>query len=372
MTGSSLFVVAMILTAGQAPQGAAPAPASQAATQYSRNPQANALFLRGRELFAQSDPRAGGRLANAREAIRLYQQAVAADPRFALAYVELSRAWLRLGYSDPDGASAAEIMPPAREALRRAVAIDPNLPEAHAAAAAFAYSTDFDWPTAEREYRAAIRLQPDNAIAHGGYGAFLSSMGRFEEAIAELQRADALAPTVGTKSLLCRTYYSQRRFDLAEAQCRRSIAVQDNVIARLYLGFTNIALGRLEEGVAELERTSRFTNNGGAWAALAYGYAMAGRREEALRLVQEITTTRTRGGTVPYRIAAVHLALGDRDRAIEWLRRDYAERGNWMNQLKVDPVMDPLRSDPRFRALMRAMRFDRGAAGPRAIQPFAR
>ena len=372
MTSPSLFAAATILAAVQAPPAAAPVPASQAPVVYSRNAEANALFLRGRALFAESDPRAGGRLANAREAIRLYRQAVAADPHFALAYVELSRAWLRLGYSDPDGASTAEIMPPARAALRRAVAIDPSLPEAHAAAASFAYNSDFDWPTAEREYRAAIRLQPNNAIAHGGYGAFLASMGRFDEAIAELERADTLAPTVAIKSILCRTYYSQRRFDLAEAQCRRSIAVQDNVIARLYLGFTYIALGRLDEGVAELERTSRFSNNGGAWAALAYGYAMAGRREEALSLVREITTTQTRGGTVPYRIAAVHLALGDRDSAILWLRRDYAERGNWMNQLKVDPVMDPLRADPRFGALMRAMRFDRGAPGPRGVQPFAR
>ncbi len=98
---------------------------------YSQNPEANALFLKAREYSGKSDPRTGGKLANAREAIKLFEQAVQKDPSFALAYVELSRAWLSLGYSDPDGATNEEILPPARAAAVKAVELDPKLPEAH-------------------------------------------------------------------------------------------------------------------------------------------------------------------------------------------------------------------------------------------------
>lgn len=130
----------------------------QAAVIYSQNSEANGFFLKAREYAAKSDPRTGGKLANAREAIKLFKQAVAKDPLFALAYVEMSRAWLSLGYSDPDGAKNEEILPPGRAALLKALELDPRLPEAHLGLAALYYSVDFDWSRAEQEYKAALEL----------------------------------------------------------------------------------------------------------------------------------------------------------------------------------------------------------------------
>src|SRR6185503_2267465 len=124
------------------------------ATVYSQNPAANQLFLQAREYYNKSDPRiAGGKLANARAAIKLYEQAVQADPKFALAYVEMSRAWLRLGYSDPDGLSNEALLPPAKAALLKALSIDNKLTDVHLTLAALYYNLDYDWAGAEREYQ---------------------------------------------------------------------------------------------------------------------------------------------------------------------------------------------------------------------------
>ena len=175
---------------------------------YSQNPDANELFLRAREYFNKSDPRTGGTLANAREAIRLYEQAVKTDPKFALAFVELSRAWMGLGYSDPDGVTNKELLPHAKAAVLKAVALDKKMTDAHLALAGLYYSIEYDWEKAEREYKLAVQLAPNNATAHGSYAAYLGSMGRFDEALAEAKKADELMPSHATDFVLARIYGS--------------------------------------------------------------------------------------------------------------------------------------------------------------------
>ena len=333
------------------------APASTT-TVYSQNVEANELFLRAREFYGKSDPRvAGGKLANAREAIKLYEQAVQKDPKFALAFVEMSRAWLRLGYSDPDGLSNDEILPPARAALLKALAIDRNLTDAHLVLAALYYNIEYAWAKAEREYQLALKQAPNNAGAHNSYAAFLSSMGRFAEALDQAKKSDEIAPSLAADLTFARIYYSMHRYDEAAEYCRRSLKKGENVLGHFFLGFIYVAQQKYDDAIAEFKIGTSFSKNGGALAGLAYGYAMAGKKYEALKLINELKTSTASGLIVPYRLAAVYLALGDKDQAIEWLRKDYADRGNWMNQLKVDPVMDPLRSDPRFQALLRKMRF---------------
>lgn len=325
---------------------------------YSQNPEANDLFLKAHGLFAKSDPRTGGKLANAREAIKLYEQAVKKDPKFGLAYVELSRSWLRLGYSDPDGLTIDQLLPPARAAALKAVEVSPESAEAHQQLAALSYTADFDWDRAEREYKLALRLQPNNASAHASYSAFLNSLARFSEALEEAARAEQLESSLATDLLFCRIHYSMHAFDKAAGYCSKSLARQDNVLGHFFLGLILVAQARYDDAIPELEKAAGATNNGGALAGLAYGNAMAGKKDRARELLERLNADRQSGLIVPYRVAAVHLALGDNDRAIEWLRKSYAERDNWMIQLKVDPVMDPLRSDPRFQELMQKMRFD--------------
>ena len=325
---------------------------------YSKDAEANALFLKARESFSKSDPRvAGGKLANAREAIKLYELAIEKDPKFALAYVELSRAWLQLGYSDPDGLSNREILPPARAALLKALEIDSKLVDAHRALAGLYYSADYDWPSAEREYKLALDLAPSNPAGHVAYAGYLSSMGRFDEALAQANKAQDLGPSVGTEITLCRIYYSMRRYDDASEFCKKSLTRQDNVLGHFFLGFIDAARKKYDDAIDQFKTAADFSNNGGASAGLAYGYAMAGRRDEALQIVEDLKTNRKRGLIVPYRLAAVYVALGDKDQAMQWLTKEYEDRGNWATQLKVDPVMDPLRSDPRFKDLMRRMKF---------------
>ena len=329
-----------------------------ASTVYSQNPAANQLFLQAREYYTKSDPRiTGGKLANAREAIKLYEQAVQADPKFALAYVEMSRAWLRLGYSDPDGLSNEALLPPAKAALLKALSIDNKLTDVHLTLAALYYNLDYDWAGAEREYYLALELAPNNAAAHTGYAAYLGSMGRFAEALNESARADELAPSINNDIIRARLYYSMHRYDEAAGFCMRSLKKGENVLGHFYLGFVYVAQQKYEQAITEFKIGAGFSNNGGALAGLAYGYAMGGRKDDALKIIDELKTTFNGSRIVPYRFAAVYLALGDKDQAIEWLKRDFEARGNWMNQLKVDPVMDPLRSDARFKQLMRQMKF---------------
>lgn len=326
-------------------------------TLYSQNTKANQLFLKAREFIKNGDPRRGGTLADAREAIRLYEQAVKTDPKFALAYVELCRAWETLGYSDPDGITNKELLPNAKAAALQAVALDKNLPEAHLALAGLYYNIEYNWEKAEREYKLAIQLAPADAGAHAGCGAYLGSMGRFDEALAEAQEADELLPSWATAFYLARIYYSMHRYDEAEEHSRISIGREENLLGHFMLGFVYVAVQRYEDAIAAFKRVAAIGNNAGRLAALAYGYAMGGRKDEALKLLRELESTHKGAHIVPYRFAAIYLALGDKVQAIELLKKDYEVKDDWMNQLKVDPVMDPLRSDPRFQVVLRKMKF---------------
>ena len=331
--------------------------AQKQAVVYSQNPEANKLFLKARDYFHKSDPRTGGTLANAREAITLYEQAVKKDPNFALAFVELSRAWVGLGYSDPDGMTNKELLPHAKAAALKAVALDQKMSDAHLALAGVYYSVEYDWENAEREIKLAIQLAPNSADAHERYAAYLGSMGRFDEALAEAKKADELMPSRATDFVRARIYYSMHRYDDATEYSKRSLKKEENLLGHFLLGFVYVAQQKYDEAIAEFKRAVSFGNNAGALAALAYAYAMGGKKDEALKILDELKTSHKGAKIVPYRIAAVYLALGDKDQAIEWLKKDYEVKDNWMNQLKVDPVMDTLRSDPRLQVLLRKMKF---------------
>ena len=322
---------------------------------YSQNPEANALFLTAREYYNNRDPRTGGLLANARAAIKLYEQAVQADPQFALAFVELSGAWMTLGFSNPDGMTDKELLPHAKAASLKAVALDQKMSDAHLALAGIYYSIEFDWEEAEREFKLAIQLAPNSADAHGSYAAYLGAMGRFDEALAEANKADELQPSQGIDFVLSRIYYSMHRYDEAAAYIKRSLKEKGNMLGHFLLGFIYVAQQKYDEAIAEFKID--VGNNAGALAALAYAYAMGGKKDEALKMFNDLKANHPGAKIVPYRIAAIYLALGDKDQAIELLMKDYEVQDNWMNQLKVDPVMGPLRSDPRFQVLLRKMKF---------------
>jgi len=364
----NIFLLLVLLTSAQRTSQSSGQSANEAAKQstaaivYSQNPDANELFLKAREYLRKGDPRMGGSLADTREAIRLFEQAVEKDPKFALAYAEISRAWMQLAYSVPGGVTNKEALPHAKAAALKAVTLDENLPAAHLALASVHFDFEYDWGKAQREYELVLRLSPKDAAARSSYATYLGAMGRFAEARAEAERAEASKPSAATEYTLARIYYWLRRYDEAAEYCRSSLKKEETGVAHFLLGFVYVAQNKAKEATPELKRAvSMLSNNGGALAALAYAYAMGGKKDEALRIVDELRTKQNRNRAefviVPYRLAAVYVSLGDKDRAIEWLRKDYERRGRWMNNLKVDPAMDSLRSDPRFQELMRKMNF---------------
>lgn len=346
-----LFAVITLVVTTVAPALAADMPTKT----YSHNLQANAYFIKAQDYLSKSDPRTGGTFSNGREAIRLYELAIKADPKFALAYVDMARAWLTLGYSNPGAATDSEAIPPVRSALRKAIAIDPNLPDAHLMTAAIAYNLDYDWPTADREYRAGLELDPNNGAAHANYAAFLGDMGRFPEALAQETKADTLATSATTDFALARVNFWMRRYDTAAQYCQKSLALQDNLTVRFYLGLIYARAGQYDKAIPELQKTTE-EHNGGAFAGLAYAHAMTGKRDLAQGMLAELFATRNSGQVVDYRVAAVYLALDHKARAMEWPNMSYRRHENYIAQLNVDPEMAPLRSDPQFQKLMQKMR----------------
>lgn len=299
-----------------------------------------------------------------RKSIELFEAAIAKDPHFALAYAELSTAWAFLGWSAPDGLQNIDLLPHVKAAALKAVELDDRLPAAHLALASVYLNFEFDWPHAEREYKRAIELAPSDARGHSAYAVFLSKMGRFSEALTHAQRASELSQTSATDRMFMFIYFAMRRFDLAERYGLSASRKDDHFLNHMFLGFTYLQEHKYSQGISELEKL-RAGGTGGGLAGLAYAYAVGGRTADA-RLLLKQCTANEQGGLliVRYRVAAVYLALGDKDKAIEFLRKDYEVRDNWLNWLKVDPIMDPLRSDPRFANLMRLMKFESDTGEP--------
>ena len=202
-----------------------------------------------------------------------------------------------------------------------------------------------------------IELTPNAAVGHVYYGLFLGTMGRFEEAEAEIRLAQTLEEkSASPNRAMMQILYWEHKDDAAVAQGLQAAHKDKALPTHFFLGFVYIHQGQFEKGIEELKLATA-GGDAGSLAGLAYAYAMAGDKtglEETLERFQHHPAR----DHVPYRLAAVYVALGDKDRAINLIEKDYRQRSSWLNRLKVDPVMDPLRQDPRFKELMRKMNFE--------------
>jgi len=288
-----------------------------------------------------------------RKGTEYFQQAIAIDPNFALAYAGLSYVHQVLvdWYMPP-----REAMPKAREAAARALALDDTLAEAHVEMATVHGWYDWDWPAAEREFQRALELNPNYATGHAYYGWYLAFMERTEEAIAENNRAlklDPLSPEIN--ALLGQTLNWTRRYDetIQHLQTWTDLEPSD-WFSRRILGLAFQQTGKLSAAITEFQRASQLEEtNPEAFAALVGGYAVAGRRDQAQKGLDELLERSDRRRVPPYNIATVYAALGDKDRAFEWLERAYQDRSFYLTGLKVDPDVASLRSDPRFSTLLK-------------------
>jgi tetratricopeptide (TPR) repeat protein len=319
---------------------------------YTENTEAYHLYLKGRyyenKFFNE---------AALRRAIECFQQAIERDPTYALAYAGLADCYIRL--STFNLAPSKEGFAKARAAVLKALEIDDTLAEAHTSLARIKSSFDWDWVAAEEEFRRAIELNPNYATAHHLYGRHLMMMGRFDEAAVEIRRASELDPL----SLLINADLSAplsfaRQYDQAIESLRETLEMDPNfALAHVRLGGAYEFKGMYEEAIAEYQRAIELSgssaDNPTMSTMLAHCYAASGRRDQARDILNRLKEQSQRGYVSPCDIAEVHAALGEEDQAFEWLEKAYEARSASLRFLKVDQLMDSLRSDPRFADLLR-------------------
>ena len=326
------------------------------------DPQAHEAYLRGRYFWSR---RTG---ADIRTAISYFERAVAIDPDYARAYADLADCYALLGGFS--GAPQGEFMPRARAAALKALELDQQLPEAHTALAVIAQDYDWDWPTAEREYRRAIQLDPNYATAHHWYGEFLAFQGRFDEAFAEIERARQLDPL----SLIIATdrakiFYYARQYD-------RSVTEFQAVLAR-DPGFNfahNVILPSVEKGdysqaLADIEQWRTPGDDQNHLFLLVYVYGRSGRRTEAQHALRRLEELGRREPKDRAALMSAYTALGRKDQAMALLELIYREHSMSLGNLGVDPLYDPLRGDPRFQDLLLRLRLPPAAAAPSGSSP---
>jgi DNA-binding winged helix-turn-helix (wHTH) protein/TolB-like protein/Flp pilus assembly protein TadD len=286
-----------------------------------------------------------------------FRQAAAKDPAYALAYSGLADSYLGMTFYHYAAPHAA--MPLARDAARKALEIDGALAEAHASLAHVKTNYEWDWAEAGRLFERAIELEPEYATAHQWYGVhYLAPLGRIDEAIAEARRAQKLDPLSAVfNAFVGASLYLARRYDEAIEECRRTIELHpDFGVAHWYHGRAYLQRGRHSEALAELQKS--LTLSGGSplmKGSLGVGYALAGDRVAAERTLRELEQLRREGYASALDLADIHAALGDRERAFQWLDQAAEERAFHLIYLEVWPELDPLRSDHRFEAVVRRL-----------------
>jgi Tfp pilus assembly protein PilF len=332
------------------------ADAASEPTVYSQNREANALYVEGQQYLSQSNTRRGGNLANAREAVKRFEQAVKEDPQFTLAYIGVAEAWGRFGFSVPGALPPTETYPHEEAAALKAAQLEPTLPRAHSLLASIYFNNEYDWTAAEREYKRVIELT-DSAPAHSSYGTFLATQGRFDAAIAEVKRSAELDPSLPASNIsMMQIYYWLHQDDRAIEEGTEALRKDASLIeVHFIMGLAYVHKGQVDAAVGEFKSATAW-GDAGSLAGLGYAYAMAGNKVETKAVLDQLKQHPS-AKQVPYRIAAIYVALGDKARAIRLIEEDYRNHSNWLNRVRVDPVMDPLRNEPRFKALLQKMKF---------------
>ena len=331
-----------------------PAEQQRLATTRPVNPQAYDAYLRGRYLW---NKRTGDDM---RKGIEYFEQAVKIDPNYAPAYAGIADSYDLLAFYGPLPAATAYAK--AKEAASKAVALDASLAESHASLAQILFHYDWDWPMAEKEYRLAIALNPNYATAHHWYAAFLSLMGRHDEGLAEMkkaQRLDPLSRIINTEVGSTLFYAGKTDLAIKQLQSTREL-YPDFWYLRSWLGKAYLAKGLQQEGLQELESAVKLSgSNGSTLAELAYGYAVSGKPGKARQILAELENKAKKSYVSPYDFAVVYTGLGDKDLAVMHLEKAFQERYIAMHYLNEDRhwLFRSLNSDARFQSILRRMNF---------------
>jgi tetratricopeptide (TPR) repeat protein len=309
------------------------------------NPQAHLLYLKGRGAADRHTEE--GRL----QARRYFEEAIALDSQYALAYAGSAYATLTSFALSP-----REAYPIEKSAIDKALAIDDTLAEAHNALAVMQRDFNEDWSAAEKEFKRAIALNPANVDAHHGYSHFLEALGRSEESLAESLRALEIDPLDPVMHAHLGWHYLHGNVDQAIVECRKALEIGETYQGHHYLGLAYEQQARYEEAIVELNKARALSpGNLDTLASLGHAYAVSGRHREAQQVLDELERLSEQRYVSRIYKAYVYAGLGDPDEALKWLQAAYDERAVGLRDLGVDPRLDNLRSDPRFTDLLRRL-----------------
>ena len=308
------------------------------------------LYHKGRSLWGK---RTGD---NIPKAIAFFEQAIARDPNYALAYAGLASAYILSPFYT--GADRHEAGSKAKEAALKALRLDPNLAEAHAALGKVLFFSEIDLAGATREYKRAIELKPNDADArHWFSNDSLAALGQFDEAIAEGKRSVELDPlSVVINADLGETFYYAKRYDESVTQLRKTLEIDPTSFYTHYnLGIALQAKGDLSGAIAEYEKAKQLSGDNPTVATFwAQAKARAGDKDAAQRMLSELDQMSQHREVLSYLRALLYLSLNNEDEALRWLEQVYEERdGSNICWINVDPLLDSLHGDPRFEALVR-------------------
>jgi TolB-like protein len=319
------------------------------------NPAAYADFLKGRYHLNRMTPLALG------ESIGWFERAIAKDAQFALAYANLSHAYALLAMVPFDVLPPRQAMPKAAAAASRALEINEKLPEAHAALAVVKHHYDWDWVGAEEAYQRALRLNPDYPGARLRYAWLLLALSRWEDALGEVQQAQASAEETDPHLLVviratrAAAYYFSRQYDRAIVECRDAMELDaDYFLLRYLLGRAQARKGAHRQALAAMAKRSPSDGQIPLMEmGLGLAHAVGGRKTLARAALQRLQQLGKRRYIPATYIGILHAGMGDREGAFEWLEKAYEERADGLTLLNVEPMVDGLRKDARFRDLVR-------------------
>jgi serine/threonine protein kinase/Flp pilus assembly protein TadD len=313
------------------------------------NAEAYQLYLKGRFYWNKRTA------DDLQKAVDYFRQAIEKDPYFALAYAGLASTYALL--PEYAGLPAKDLISKAEAAAKKALELDATLAEPHAALGMIKNNYQWDWEGAEKEFKQAIKLDPKNPTAHHWYSNSLTEQGKLEEAMFEIKRAQELDPlspviTVNVGEVL----FYMRHYDLAIEQFNKALELDRNFpTALVMLGDLYAQQNKFVEAISELQKVRQIlpTDNPYGSGELGYVYAKAGKKDEAIKILNRLLEFSNKGNTLSVQIAYVYIGLGDKDKAFEWLEKGYSEQNDQLAYLKVEPIFDNLRSDPKYAAMLK-------------------
>ena len=321
------------------------------AKHYTEDTEAHLLGLNGRYLLEKRTPEA------TRKAIAFFEKAIEKDPNYALAYADIAESYFTLSITG--NMPPREAFPRVTEAATKSLLIDSQLAEGYHSLGVARFFHDWDWSGAERDFKRALEINPNYALAHELYGHLLSNLGRHEEALAESSRSLELNPlSLISNALRGQMLFFAGRYDDAAAHLQKAIDVEPGFwISHLALGKVYERKKMYPQAIAEFQRALELSGAPEPKSLLGYTYAVAGKPAEARRLLDDLKQMSARQYVAPKHIALVYAGLRKEDEMFKWLEKAYEDRDISLAFIKVEPRWDEYRAEPRFADLLRRVGF---------------